>query len=301
MYNYIRYIVVIILLASLFFTYNIAIDKPTFKTLINKKMPLIIKKRGFNITLKRVDILSVKSSLVTSKIDALVELKKVNKIIKFIPKKSLNLNITTTFIPKIDGKYMYFKVLSFEINRFLKVKHLAKSIRDRLEKIKVHIKSLDKISYFADIKKINFLDNGSLIIKISVKVWIILFIVSLFLLREIGLILIILYQKFISPRKKYRCAKGLLYKNGTCSSVTKEAFKKGGFIAGMKTYFKTTKECKKAYKEIKKGNNDSYVLANCACASCSSAPCDILSSSSSPATVCDATPCVISPCDIGSC
>ena len=40
--------------------------------------------------------------------------------------------------------------------------------------------------------------------------------------RQIIIALIVLYQRYISPYKGFRCAYGQLYKNGTCSSRISE-------------------------------------------------------------------------------
>ncbi len=109
-----------------------------------------------------------------------------------------------------------------------------------------------------------------------------------------------LYQKFLSPRKKHKCAKGVLYQNGTCSSSTKEAFKKDGFIAGMKEYKKSTKECKKAYKSIKnKENKKGQWCDALACSGCAGGSgTEVVGSS---ATLCEMGSCATAPCDVASC
>jgi len=70
--------------------------------------------------------------------------------------------------------------------------------------------------------------------------------------RETGLLAITLYQKYISPRKNYRCAKSVLHDCDTCSTSVKKVFEEKGFIAGMQEYFKTTEECSVAYETLKK-------------------------------------------------
>ena len=50
------------------------------------------------------------------------------------------------------------------------------------------------------------------------------------MLRHAGLALIEGYQRYISPRKRYRCAYGVLHGDGTCSSIGKRIMRESGFF-----------------------------------------------------------------------
>lgn len=295
--NYLRYLCVILLLGLFFYNYTITIDKETIKDAIDRKMPMVIEKKGFVITLNDIHIDSISNNVVKSKI---IGIFKVNNFLKKILKKSMNLTIITQTKPKIIDSYLSFELLSLNINNLIKMKDIKGLLKKKIENVKVPIKKLKKFSWFSSVKKIRFQDNGGLKIDLKASKLIIFLLIPLFLLREIGLFLIFLYQKLLSQRKSYKCAKGELYQNGTCSSTTKEVFRNHGFIAGIKEYRKSTKECKTAYKKIKdKERTQKDVCDAFICSGCSGAvPTDVLGSS---AGLCDVGGCVTAPCDVGSC
>lgn len=136
----------------------------------------------------------------------------------------------------------------------------------------------------------------------------------LLMLKEIGLFFILIYQKFISPRKGYRCAKAHYTGGDSCSESVRKVMKEKGFLAGMEEYFKTTKECKSIY-EKNKYVRDTDTKSNC-CSSnsssnntaknssfCNEGPfdCDILSDCSVGHKSCDIGDCSHGGCDIGHC
>ena len=223
-----------------------------------------------------------------------------NRFSKFLPKKSMYVTVEIQTIPKLHGTVLSFELISFKMNKFIKIKEVNGVLKNKIENIKIPIKKLKKISWFVTIKHIQFENNGALLLFLGMSKLIIFLLIPLFLLREIGLFLIVMYQKFLSPRKRYKCAKGELYGEGTCSSTTKEAFKKEGFIAGMKEYRRSTKECKKAYNILKKEKRrDSGPSCDVDyCFGCSGGSCggEAIGSSTS---VCDIGGAV--PCEIGSC
>jgi len=222
---------------------------------------------------------------------------------------------------KISNIEWINKLNKYTINN--KLKNIFK------EKLNIKIYKI-KLPKYINEKYINklfnkniILSNNNLKLKIDLK-WKYFLISTLILiilyLKEIGIGLIIFYQKFISHKKGYRCAKGVLYNKGTCSSCVKEKMEKEGFIAGIKEYFKTTKECKEAMKIIKekkeKGEWKSIEIPNkkyitkentekgiiggiieesiCGCGEASlEGACDIGS--------CDAGACDIGSCDAGAC
>lgn len=122
-------------------------------------------------------------------------------------------------------------------------------------------------------------------------------VISIFLLlKEFGLLLIYIYQKFISPRKGFCCANK--YHNGvdSCSESVRKVMKNKGFIPGMKEYFRVTKECEETYKKNKYINNNS---SSCSNSSKSSSK----TSNSTVDNACDSFDCGLDSCDcnIGHC
>jgi putative component of membrane protein insertase Oxa1/YidC/SpoIIIJ protein YidD len=70
------------------------------------------------------------------------------------------------------------------------------------------------------------------------------------------------YQKYISPRKGYKCAYGALYNEKSCSSYCKNEIISKGLIKGIKSTFVRFKECKLAAHSIKKKREEMKVKAN---------------------------------------
>ncbi|MEA1880177.1 MAG: hypothetical protein U9N11_06000 [Campylobacterota bacterium] len=291
--NYFRYTIVAILLGSLFYTYKITIYKETIRASIDKKIPIIIDKKGFVVRINDISILDISDNIVESE---LIGTLKVNNFLKKILKKSIHIKIVTKTIPKLDGSNLSFELQSIGINHLMKQKEIKGFLKKNIENIKIPITKLKKITWFSSVKNIRFKDNGDLVIHAMLSKLIIFLLFPLFLLREIGLFLIFLYQKFLSPRKKNKCAKGVLYQDGTCSSTTNEAFKKDGFIVGMKEYKKSTRECKQAYRTINKRKDDKGNF----CDSVGCSTCGGLEIGSS-ASACEFTSCASSPCDVASC
>jgi len=294
MSNYLRYSIASLLLASLFYTQPIAIDPSTIKTVLDKKLPMTIKKKGLLITVNHIDIIKVLNNVVESKIDADVKIDNSTKVGKFLPKKSLHISLLTQSIPKVHGSFLQVEVRSFKVNRFIKMKEVKGALKKRLESIKIPIKSLKKTSWLFSVKKIIFQNSGELLLFVGLSKLMLFLLIPLFLLREIGLLLITFYQKFLSPRKKYKCAKGQLHKNGTCSSITKEAFEKYGFMAGIKAYRASIKACKEASITLKRKRKDG---SSCDGVDCCSG-CNVGSCGGDGATACDMGGL---SCEVGSC
>ena len=295
MSNYLRYFIVLLLFSSLFYSYTVEIKQSTIKKSLDKKLPIVIDKKGFILTLNTIELFGISNNIIESEINSTLQVSHANRFSKFLPKKSLNFTLHSKAIPKIKGTHLSFEVLSFKLNKFIHFKKVKGVLKRKIEAIKIHIKTLENFAWFASVKEVNFKNNGFLNIKLEISRWLIFLLLPLFLLREIGLVIIVFYQKFLSPRKKYKCAKGELYQNGTCSSVTKEAFKKHGFIAGIKAYRASTKECKEAYKILKKDRPKYRLRDACfdiGCNGCSSVPSNVGSSSSA---------CDFISCDVLSC
>lgn len=280
------------------------ISKETIRKAIDRKLPIIKEKKGFILTIDSIEIENIVKNSMSVKALGNIKISESNAIIKFIQKdkigslfskffkkdvekltnKSMKVSILTQIRPKIEGIYLSFDILQLEVNSVLKQRQLNQYVRQKLEKIQRPIKKLKKIAWFAKVQAVYFDESQNLKLDIKFSSFIILLLLPLFLLREIGLVCIFIYQKFFSSQKNYSCAKGELYQNGTCSSTTKEAFKKYGFIAGMREYYRSRKECKEAYREVKKrhSKNDASSVVDCLLG------CEVFSNKSS-----------MSSCDIG--
>lgn len=291
--NYLRYIVVAVLLGSLFYTYTMTVNKETIREAIDKKMPMVIDKKGFVLTINDIHIKNISDNVVESK---LIGTFKVNNFLKKVFKNSINLTVTTKTTPKLHGSDFSFELLSLNINEIIKMKEIKGLLKKKIESIKIPIRKLKNITWFSSVQNITFKDTGDLEINAKLSKLIIFLLLPLFLLREIGLLLIFLYQKLLSPRKKNKCAKGELHQDGTCSSTTRDTFRKDGFIAGMKEYRKSTKECKEAYKTIKERKNKKGDF----CESLGCSTCGSLEVGSS-ASACELGSCASAPCDVAAC
>jgi len=294
--NYLRYFIVILLLFSFFYSYSITIEQSIIQEKIAKKLPMKIDKKGFLLTIEKLEIVEIVNNTVSSNLAGSVQISQQSRWSKWLPKKSLHFRLETKTVPKLKDNALSFELLSFKFNKFIKLKEVKGALKEKIEKIKLPIKKLKKFAWFASVKHIAFQEDGALLVTLGISKLVIFLLIPLFLLREIGIFLIVLYQKFLSPRKKYRCAKGELYQNGTCSSTTKEAFVNHGFIAGVKAYRKSTKECKEAHKQLKKKGRTDGTSCDCSyCGGCGGGSCGGDTASSS-ASVCDGA-----SCDFGGC
>jgi putative component of membrane protein insertase Oxa1/YidC/SpoIIIJ protein YidD len=94
-------------------------------------------------------------------------------------------------------------------------------------------------------KEISKIDDGTIYFKQPIFYYIgLYFLIFLLFLRETGIGLILLYRKFFSPKKGYKCANGVMT-GQSCSDLTLQAFRDKGFIHGMFAYREATKSCKK--------------------------------------------------------
>lgn len=72
------------------------------------------------------------------------------------------------------------------------------------------------------------------------------------MLRLAGLAFINGYQRYLSPRKGYRCAYGVLHQDGTCSSIGKNLMREHGvlgFFRLMPTQFAACKAAALALRQ----------------------------------------------------
>ena len=263
MLNYIRYILVILLLAFYFFSSNfgIEISKERMKTSIERKLPISKEILGTVIDVNQINIHKVYD-------DSYIELEiigelKANSIVSIFA-KSESFSIIALGEPELSENKINFYIEKIDTNstsKLLKKVLTSKAFIKKISNTSFKIKKLEELSFYATVDSIEFHTDGSLLVKTSISLWIIILIVFITLLREIGLFLIFIYQRFISSKKGYKCALGQAKGNGTCSSITKNAFKERGFIHGIKTYFKTTREC----KEIYEGTHGDCLDCDCNC------------------------------------
>ena len=68
--------------------------------------------------------------------------------------------------------------------------------------------------------------------------------------------LILLYQKYISPRKGYCCAHNALHNNGSCSSWALNVVRSHGALSMFSQISTRFSECNEAHKEIKSKKNE---------------------------------------------
>ncbi|VAW70657.1 hypothetical protein MNBD_GAMMA09-3635 [hydrothermal vent metagenome] len=71
-------------------------------------------------------------------------------------------------------------------------------------------------------------------------------------LKTLPLLLIRLYQKYLSPRKGYCCAYGVLYQNGSCSERVSSIIQKHGLITGWSKIKNQFILCTEAYEKIRR-------------------------------------------------
>lgn len=292
MTKYIRYIIALALFASLFYTHSITISNDTINNTIQSKLPIEKDKKGAIVKITEIKLNNLEGKTINSTIVGSIRMSEKNilktsekassllgKFSSFINKpdleetlknKSLDFNMDTTMKINIKGSTLYFKLISIE-NPVKIIKKFEPIIKKVVNQSKMKIKQLEKYSWAISISNFGFDESEDLIVDIAISKLILFALIFLFLLREVGLLLIIMYQKFLSPKKGYSCAKNHVHKNGSCSSTTKQAFKDGGFISGMKEYRNSTKECKKAYKSIQNDKNNSK-CDTAMCAGCDGAP-----------------------------
>lgn len=291
MFNYIRYAIAIFLFSLFFFNQTITINEETVTNAISKKFPKTIDKKGFTVVLNKFEINEVYENVIDSTIYGTINMNDQNVLSKMLKKekpagifsklfnkkpeylinKKIILEVNSKTTPIIKNNHLVFKVESLKVNKVLNIEKMKGFVKKFIQSIKFPIKKLEQYSFIAEAKDVHYNNNGDIDIAVAVKPFILFLLIPLFLLREIGLLLIAFYQKILSPKKGYKCAKGVLHGEGTCSSCTKDAFKEKGFVAGMKEYRKSTKECRIAYKTLKEDKKSKSGWCD-GCAGCDGAP-----------------------------
>lgn len=133
---------------------------------------------------------------------------------------------------------------------------ISKVIKNVISSEEIKIYSLGFYGLLINDISINNLDNNNFNIEfvINKTLFLILGIIIVFfsLLKEILLFSIKFYQKHLSKRKNYKCARGVVTGDGTCSSIVRKKLEEDGAISAINEYFKTTKKCKEDYEIYKK-------------------------------------------------
>jgi len=238
----------LIVLAS--YTTNLSIDKGIIE---DKVKTLVYEKTSLNSTLKFTED-NINVSFGAPK-DGFV-----GKLVNLAFNDRLNEGINLK--PSIENNNVYMGVPIMGSVRKLKIM----SLEDRLMFLEVQKTKIDE-------------DGIELLMKTSGLSKFLIFVgVVLLLLREIGIGAIKFYRRFLSSKKSYKCAKGV-QTGETCSTTVLNEFQDKGFYSGMKSYYKSTSECKE--------HNRRYHDQGSGCSAGSGA--------------CDANSCDIGDCDVGSC
>lgn len=295
------------------------VDKKGTVTLIhsyvNGKVFLKIQEIGFdNLTFSEFTSDAIKNS------KPIIENTK-NKIAGFFKNKlGMEENETNTLLKMGKDKLVKIKE-KHNLNKE-KVQEILYSL---LRSYPIEVVDIGIASIVVKDIQVNHYDNSEFDITVTASGGILGIIIGFLILffslsREIGLGLISFYQNFLSDKKGYNCARGVVTGDGTCSSITKKKFEEEGFISGMKEYFDTTKKCKEDHEEYKK-NKDYYDEKRrkkdsnnnyCDCGTCPSPTssrsgkdcevCDCGDISATKLTACEIGACAsVGSCDVGSC
>lgn len=97
-------------------------------------------------------------------------------------------------------------------------------------------------------------------------------------MNKLLLLLIMLYQRHLSPRKGYRCAYSVLYQTQGCSGAVKEIIQQKGVIAGWGEIRQRFADCRLAAQTIRQKQHLNEVIRkkknnNCDCSGCDGAVC----------------------------
>jgi len=82
-------------------------------------------------------------------------------------------------------------------------------------------------------------------------------------MRLLLLHLIVLYQRYISPKKGFVCAYGVLHNNGSCSQLIFEIIRTKPFHQLPRLIIKQFKNCSLAYREINNKDEDKLNSGRC--------------------------------------
>lgn len=97
------------------------------------------------------------------------------------------------------------------------------------------------------------------------------------MIRYLSIACIKLYQKFISPKKGYRCAHSVLHGGTGCSGAVIQIINENSIFSWRKLIKQRFSDCKSASKELKEKKKNKNCLKKCdisdACDSCDA--CDV--------------------------
>lgn len=97
------------------------------------------------------------------------------------------------------------------------------------------------------------------------------------MIRKLPISIIKIYQKYISPKKGYRCAHSILHGGTGCSGAVIEIIQKESVFKWRKKIKNRFLNCKNANIKLKKTNNDKKKKSKCD-GSCRHADCTFIDS-----------------------
>lgn len=97
-------------------------------------------------------------------------------------------------------------------------------------------------------------------------------------MNKLLLLMIMLYQRHLSPRKGYRCAYSVLYQTQGCSGAVKDIIQQKGVIAGWGEIRQRFADCRLAAQTIRQRQLLNEVIRkkknyDCDCTGCDGAVC----------------------------
>lgn len=115
--------------------------------------------------------------------------------------------------------------------------------------------------------------------------------------------LIAFYQKFISPKKGFRCAYGVLNNTHGCSGFVKKIINEKGLLAGRYEIRAQFENCRLAAIKLKKKNGCKKRKRDCKenYRGCKNSSCEALDCGFSSCDVTDCGSLDCGSCDVGSC
>ena len=102
MLNYLRYFITLLLLYSLFYSYEVNIQKETLQEKIDLRMPMTIDKKGFVVTVSKLKIENIHDNVIESKLLGHIQVnnkKIITKVFKSYEDKSIKLDVLSKVKP----------------------------------------------------------------------------------------------------------------------------------------------------------------------------------------------------------
>lgn len=119
------------------------------------------------------------------------------------------------------------------------------------------------------------------------------------MLKSFLVLLIEIYQKYISPYKGYRCGHGVFYKGDSCSCAVRKVIQRRGLIRGYSDIRNQFARCSYAYERLNEEKDKKRRKKDNWMADCLELPCNVIYCMPSPKKWCkgsDVDGCDL-PCD----